>query len=112
MDGDSFVFKFFSIIAGARMKSQITRVSSRQVVIINELGLHARSAAGIAKIAGHAESKVQIVKGEDAADARDILDILSLGCPKGTAITIRIDNPSDMAILDRIAAFVEDGFGE
>ncbi len=98
--------------AGARMKNNTAWVLSRQVMVINELGLHARSAAGIAKIAGRSDSKVQIVKGQDVADARDVLDMLSLWCPKGTSITIRIDNPSDMAIVDRIAAYVEDGFGE
>ena len=81
-------------------------------MIINELGLHARSAAGIAKIAGSARANVWIAREDQVADATSILDILSLACTKGTQITIRIDDPADGQILDRIAALVEDGFGE
>jgi phosphocarrier protein len=53
------------------------------VVIINELGLHARSAARIAKLAQNANSKVWLIRGKERVDASSIIDILSLACPKG-----------------------------
>ena len=85
---------------------------SRQVEIVNELGLHARSAAGIAKLAEAAQKGVWIVRKEEIADARSILDILSLACPKGARILIGIDDISDEEILNRIVSLVESGFGE
>jgi len=88
------------------------RTLSRQLLIVNELGLHARSAAQMAAIAKNAAAGVWLIKDGQAADAASIIDILSLACAKDTTITLKIDNPADREILDRIAALVESGFGE
>ncbi len=85
---------------------------SRDVVIINELGLHARSAAGIAKLAQNANSKVWLIRGKDRVDASSIIDILSLACSKGSKITLEIDEESDIEILNEIIELIKKGFGE
>jgi phosphotransferase system HPr (HPr) family protein len=84
------------------------------VTIKNELGLHARSAAQIAKIAGNstATANVWLKKGDKIADAASIIDILTLACEKGTRITILIEDWADIDILNDIADLVESGFGE
>ena len=56
---------------------------SRDLVIVNELGLHARSAAKIAALAGQSNASVWIKKGSEKADASSIVDILTLACEKG-----------------------------
>ncbi len=85
---------------------------SEDAVIVNELGLHARSAAKIAEIARLAASDVWIIKGGEKVDAKSIIDMLTLACTKGSNITIKIDSHSDTEILNRIVALVESGFGE
>jgi len=80
--------------------------------VVNELGLHARSAAKIAELARDAKAKVWVQKNEERVDARSILDILTLACEKGSKLTIVIDDRSDMETLNRIAALVKNGFGE
>jgi phosphocarrier protein len=85
---------------------------SREVTIINELGLHARSAAKIAKLAQPAAGSIWIVKGDQKADASSILDILTLACEKGTRITICVENKADCQILEDLTKLVESGFGE
>ena len=85
---------------------------SRDVLIINELGLHARSAAGIAKLAQNANSKVWLIRGKERVDASSIIDILSLACPKGSKITLEINEESDIDILNEIIELVKKGFGE
>ena len=85
---------------------------SRDLVIVNELGLHARSAAKIAALAGQSSASVWIKKGSEKADASSIVDILTLACEKGTKITISIENKADFNILAAIAELVENGFGE
>lgn len=82
------------------------------VTIINELGLHARSAAQIAKIAGASSANVWLKKGDNMANAGSIIDILTLACEKGTRITILIEDWADIDILKDIADLVESGFGE
>jgi phosphotransferase system HPr (HPr) family protein len=85
---------------------------SREATIVNELGLHARSAAKIAGLANRSKASVWIQKGDEKADASSIVDILTLACEKGTKITIRIENETDFNILQAIIKLVESGFGE
>ena len=85
---------------------------SKEVFIINELGLHARSAAKIAKLAQNAKSTIWLIKDNEKADASSIIDILTLACPKGSRITLSADSQSDIDIINDIKALVERGFEE
>ncbi len=85
---------------------------SRDVTIINDLGLHARSAARIAALVQKVKSRVWLIKDGERADASSIIDILTLACPKGSNITIKIDDKSGTEILNNIVRLIEDGFGE
>ncbi|MBU0988326.1 MAG: HPr family phosphocarrier protein [Proteobacteria bacterium] len=85
---------------------------SRDVVITNKLGLHARAAAKISKCAQNSKSNVWIIKDGAEADASSIIDILTLACVRGTQITIKIDDRSDLEILNNLTKLVESGFGE
>ena len=84
----------------------------REVTIVNELGLHARSAAKIAELANRSKASIWIAKGDQKADASSIVDILTLACEKSTKITICIENEADFNILEAITQLVESGFGE
>ena len=85
---------------------------SRRVTITNDLGLHARSAAKIAKLVQNVKSKVWIIKDGKKVDASSIIDILTLVCPKGSIITLIIDDQSDLEILKDLVQLIESGFGE
>jgi phosphocarrier protein len=85
---------------------------SRDVIINNELGLHARSAAKIAKIAQNATANVWVIRDNEKVDAKSIIDLLTLACAEGTKITLQIDDPADFEILDAILQLIERGFGE
>ncbi len=84
----------------------------RDLVIVNELGLHARSAAQLAKIARSADKEVWVQLGDQQVDAKQVLDLLTLAAAKGDTIRVTIASPQDMETLDRIAALVAGGFGE
>ncbi|PIE66661.1 MAG: HPr family phosphocarrier protein [Deltaproteobacteria bacterium] len=87
-------------------------VYSVTLQIVNDLGLHARAAAKLAKLAAKANSGVWVMKNGNTADAKSMLDILTLVCPKGTEITVCVDDTSDLNTLERIEALVRSGFGE
>ena len=89
-----------------------TQNTCRDVIIRNELGLHARSAAQIVGIAQNARAAVWIKRGSDKVDASSIMDILTLACEKGTSISIIVDDPSDIDILNAVVDLVNSGFGE
>ncbi len=85
---------------------------SKNVTITNPLGLHARSAAKIAKLVKKARSKVWIIKGKNQADASRIIDVLSLAAIPDSKLTVFIEDPSDIDILNDLAQLIKDGFGE
>ncbi len=89
-----------------------SKKNCRQVIVRNELGLHARSAARIAGIAQKAKAAVWIKRDDEKVDASSIMDILTLACEKGTRISIIIDDPSDVDILNAVVELVDNGFGE
>ena len=78
----------------------------------NELGLHARAAAIISKIAQTAASRVWITKDGETVDASSIMDILTLACEKDSEIILEIDDPSDKHVLADIERMIECRFGE
>lgn len=84
----------------------------RNVTILNELGLHARSAAKIAKIVQRARAKVWISKDAEKVDAASVIDILTLEGTKGSPITFEIDDPADIDILDELEKLVLNLFEE
>ena len=85
---------------------------TQDVVIVNELGLHARAAAKIAAEAQRAQAGVWLEKENEKVDAKSVIDILSVCCPKGTQVRLTIETLSDKGILLKIAQLIENGFGE
>jgi len=85
---------------------------SKTVNINNSLGIHARPAGMIAKLAKTAESGIWIIKDGDKIDASSIIDILSLLCEQGTSLTLEIEDQTDKKILNDIIELITQGFGE
>lgn len=84
----------------------------RDVIITNELGLHARSAAKLAATARQASGRVWLTKETEKVDAKQVLDILTLAAAKGDKIRIRIESTADLDILEQMVQLINSGFGE
>lgn len=85
---------------------------TRTVTVVNELGLHARSAVKLAGIAKTARGGVWVLSAAERADATSVMEVLTLACGKGTALTLAVDDPQDAPVLDALAGLVERGFEE
>ncbi|MCP4744524.1 MAG: HPr family phosphocarrier protein [Desulfobacteraceae bacterium] len=85
---------------------------NRKVFVINELGLHARTAAMLAKIAQQASGRVWIEKDGERADARQVIDILMLAAAQGDQLQVTIETPADIEYLNKIVSLFKSGFGE
>ena len=88
------------------------KILSRTATIVNVLGMHARPAAMIAKLAQNAVAVIWIGVDDNRADASSIIDILSLGCSRGYEVTLEAENEEDLPILDSIKEIIDKGFGE
>jgi len=86
----------------------------RTLLIKARLGLHARAAARLVRVASGFKSQILLcrVDGSVSADAKSILSVLMLAASCGTelqATTEGIDEEAAMSAIDRLFA---DGFGE
>lgn len=84
------------------------------VKIVNQLGLHARAAAQLVRLASNFKSKIKLKRTENAiiADAKSILSILSLAASKGTILEVEIEGEDENEALLAINEIFENGFGE
>ena len=86
--------------------------SEAKLPVLNRLGLHARAAAKIAALANTFQAEIFLEKNNARADARSILDILSLGCPQGTEIKLRAKGPEAVQAIAAISDLFWHYFGE
>jgi len=88
---------------------------SRQVVVSNERGLHARPAMQFVETANSFRSAVAVEKkGDDpmVVDGKSIMEMITLAAEHGTPLTIRADGEDAADAVDRLAALFDTKFGE
>ncbi|MEK7725263.1 MAG: HPr family phosphocarrier protein [Acidobacteriota bacterium] len=85
-----------------------------EVKIINPLGLHARAAAQLVRLAGKFTSKIKLVRNDNSvmADAKSILSVLTLAAAKGTELKLIVDGNDETEATEAITALIANGFGE
>jgi phosphocarrier protein len=80
--------------------------------IENELGIHARSAAMIVEVANRYRAKIFLEKNGKEVNAKSILGILTLGCPKGSKVTIRAEGSDADEAIEDLGKLIGNKFGE
>ena len=80
--------------------------------ISNKLGLHARAAASIVKLAGHYESRLFLSKDDQEVDGTSILSILTLSCPRGTEVQARVVGEDSKDLMKELSKLFKQKFGE
>ena len=83
---------------------------SRVVTIQNKQGMHARPAEMFVRTANQFESKIQLIRDERRVEARNMIDLLTLGATQGTRLTIEAEGPDAQAAVDALGELVEVGF--
>ncbi|MCW5960365.1 MAG: HPr family phosphocarrier protein [Pyrinomonadaceae bacterium] len=86
----------------------------KKITVINRLGLHARAAAQLVRLAAGFQSKI-IVRRCDTnvfADAKSILSVLTLAAAKGTELMLAIDGTDESGAMAAVEQLFLSGFGE
>jgi phosphocarrier protein len=87
-------------------------MTSRSVVVANDLGLHARAAARFVHLATQFASQIRIGRDAKMMDGKSIMGILLLAAARGTVLTITAHGPDEAAAADALTGLVESGFGD
>ncbi|WP_432463808.1 MULTISPECIES: HPr family phosphocarrier protein [unclassified Agarivorans] len=85
---------------------------TRQVVVKNKLGLHARPATKLVELVQEFEAEVSIIDGEKTASAASVMGLLVLASAQGNTLTIISEGNDAEAALDAIQQLVEANFDE
>jgi len=84
---------------------------SRQVEVINDVGLHATPLAQFVTTArSFAETTIRVRQGEREADGKSLIGLLTLEALKGTTIEITTEGPRAGEALDTLVVMLAGGF--
>jgi phosphocarrier protein len=90
----------------------MTESISRQLIIVNEKGLHARAAAKLVDVAEGFDASAEVSHDGQSAGADSIMGLLMLAASKGKTIDVRAWGPEAQALTDALESLVSDRFGE
>ena len=84
----------------------------KDVVVQNQVGLHARPATFFIQKANEFKASIWVEKEERRVNAKSLLGVLSLGIVKGTTITLIADGADEKEAVAALVELIENNFGE
>ena len=87
-------------------------MKTRDVVITNASGLHARPATFFIQKANSYKCTILVEKDDRKVNAKSLLGVLSLGIAKGMTIKLIADGQDEEAALNGLVSLVDSGFNE
>ncbi len=85
---------------------------SKQLEIINKLGLHARASTKLTQTASKFASEIWIERNGRRVNAKSIMGVMMLAAAKGAVVTIEANGSDEVEAMNALTALVEDYFGE
>ncbi len=87
-------------------------MTKRDVIITNNIGLHARPATFFIQKANSYKSLIWIEKEDRKVSAKSLLGVLSLGIAQGMTITIIADGQDENEAIDGLVELIDTKFAE
>ncbi len=84
----------------------------RVITVTNTLGIHARPASLIVKVASQFTSKITIIKDDVDADAKSIMGVMMLAASQNSKIIIQALGDDEEQAADAIAELFIQNFNE
>jgi len=87
---------------------------SKDFVVANPLGIHARPASVFVQAAADFESEITVTNLDSGhfADGKSVMSMLMLAAPQGTRIRLEIAGPDAAAAMEALSRIIEGGFDE
>jgi phosphocarrier protein HPr len=91
------------------------KMQQRTIMITNRLGLHARAAAKLVRVAAGFRSHVSLVRTDarhQTADAKSIFNVLLLAAAQGTELEVITEGEDEVAAVEALCSLIVGKFGE
>jgi phosphocarrier protein len=85
---------------------------TKDFIINNEYGLHARPAALFVKCCGKFKANVEVEKDGMAVSGKSIMGLLTIEGHQGSVLTVRTSGPEANEVMEAIAELFRSNFGE
>ncbi len=85
---------------------------SKEIVVQNQVGLHARPATFFIQKANEFKSSIWVSKDDRKINAKSLLGVLSLGVTRGTAITVTAEGADEQEAVDALEALIVSNFAD
>jgi len=88
---------------------------SREILVSNSLGLHARPAMQFVDLANQFASQIRVYKGGDEpaeADGKSVMQMIILAATQGTPLRIEADGTDAENAVTKLVELFESKFGE
>jgi len=87
-------------------------MTSCSVMVVNQLGMHARAAARFVHLATRFEAQIKVARDAREMDGKSIMGLLLLAAARGTSLTITAEGTDETEAIAALSALVQSGFGE
>ena len=85
---------------------------SRDIEIINKLGLHARASAKLTQLAAKFQCEVWMTRERKRVNAKSIMGVMMLAAGKGSTVTLETEGADEHEAMDALVQLIEARFGE
>ena len=85
---------------------------SREIEIINKLGLHARASAKLTQLASKFQSEIWMSRNQKRVNAKSIMGVMMLAAGKGTTVVLETEGVDEQQAMDALAELIAARFGE
>ncbi len=85
---------------------------SKEIVVQNQVGLHARPATFFIQKANEFTSSIWISSEERKVNAKSLLGVLSLGVTRGTSVTLTAEGADEEMAVTELANLIATNFAE
>ena len=85
---------------------------TRQLTVINKLGIHARPAAMFVKIANRFECQIFVEKDGETVNGKSIMGLMMLAAAKGSTVEISASGTQAQEAFDAVMKLIADKFDE
>jgi phosphocarrier protein len=87
-------------------------VITKDILIINKLGLHARAAAKLVKLSSSFQSSIDIEKDGQRVNSKSIMGVMMLAASCGSTVSITAEGDDQQAAIDAITDLIDRRFDE
>ena len=99
-------------MSAARKPQEKEKEVTKDLVVINKLGVHARPAAMFVKVANKYESEIMVEKDGETVNGKSIMGLMMLAAGPGSKLHVRANGPDASQAVSDLEALLKRKFDE